>query len=376
MTVKKDYYEVLGIKRDANETEIKRAYRKLALQYHPDRVEADKKKESETKFKEISEAYAVLSDPKKRSQYDRFGHAGIDGTYSSEDIFRGADFGSIFEDLGFGGGGGVFGDIFSIFGGVRRSQGPQRGVDLEYPLSITLEEAAFGVQKTIKIYHTVTCSTCNGSGAKPGTDKKTCSKCRGTGNIRYSQGFFNFSQPCPMCKGTGQIIERACTTCSGRGKIKKSSKISIKIPQGIADGNSIRVSGKGEAGEQGGPSGDLYVVIRIQPHKVFSRQGNDIYCDVSISYPTAVLGAEIEVPSLEGRIKMKIPPGTSTHKIFRLNGKGITDLHGRRKGDEYIRVIIKVPEKVTDRQKELLMEFASISGERISENGFFKKIFK
>lgn len=376
MAVKKDYYEVLGLNKNASPEEIKQAYRRLALQFHPDRVVPDKKKEAEEKFKEISEAYAVLSDSEKRAQYDRFGHAGIDQRYTYEDIFRGVDFGSIFEDIG---GPSIFEDFFSdIFGfGTRRRRGPQRGADLEYPLTISLEESARGTEKTINIYHTETCSVCRGTGAKPGAGKKTCPECKGRGQVTSAfGGFFTFLETCRRCGGSGEVIEVPCSSCQGRGKIRKSSKISVKVPAGVDTGTSIRIRGKGEAGELGGPSGDLYVVIRLEPHPLFIREGNDVYCEVPISFPVACLGGEVNVPTLDGKVKLKIPSGTPSNKIFRLSGKGIPYLHSRGRGDEYVKVNIQVPVKLSDQQKELLREFARLSGENISEDtSFFKKMF-
>ncbi len=372
MTIKRDYYEILGIDRNASPDEIKKAYRTLALQNHPDKVAPDKKKEAEERFKEISEAYAVLSDPEKRVTYDQFGHAGIDGQYTYQDIFRGADFGSIFGGRGFEdilrgfGLGGTFADIFSDFFGTRVERRARRGADLEYPLDITLEEAARGCEKKINIYRTITCPPCKGSGAKPGTGKRTCPQCQGTGQIRYTQAFFTFSQTCPQCRGTGEVIEAACGQCHGRGKIKKASKISLKVPSGVDSGTSIRVRGKGEAGELGGPSGDLYVVIRLTPHKIFEREGNDLYCEVPLSFTTAALGGEIEVPTLEGKATMKIPPGTQTDKVFRLKGKGVPSLHGHGRGDEYVKVIVQVPTRLNEKQREILKEFAKVGGEKLS----------
>jgi len=352
--------------------QIKKTYRTLALQNHPDKVAPDKKKGAEERFKEISEAYAVLSDPEKKATYDQFGHAGIDGQYTYQDIFRGADFGNIFggrgfEDIlrGFG-----FGDTFSgglgDFFGTRARRRPQRGADLEYPVDITLEEAAKGCEKKINIYHTVTCSHCRGSGAKPGTGKRTCPQCQGTGQIRYTQSFFTFSQTCPQCRGMGEVIEAACGQCHGRGKVKKSSKISLKIPSGVDSGTSIRVRGKGEAGELGGPSGDLYVAIRLKPHKIFEREGSHLYCEVPLSFVTAALGGEIKVPTLEGKATMKIPFGTQTDRVFRLKGKGVPSLHGHGRGDEYVKVIVQVPARLNEKQKEILREFAKVGGEKLS----------
>jgi len=375
LVVKRDYYEVLGVGKNASNEEIKKVYRQLAMKYHPDRVAPDEKKEAEEKFKEISEAYAVLTDPKKRSAYDQFGHAGIDQQYSYEDIFKSTDFGSIFSDLGFGGN--VFGDLFDFFGGRgSRRRGPRRGADLEYRLTVTLEEAAFGSEKRVDIYHTVICPACNGEGTKPGTGKKTCPRCRGNGQIQYRQGFFSFSQPCDQCGGSGQIISDPCLSCHGRGKVRKESEISVKIPPGVDEGTHIRVRGKGEAGEKGGPSGDLYILIHLRPHKIFKREEDDIYLEVPISFPLATLGGEIEVPTLEGNARMKIPAGTPTNKIFRLRNKGITNLHGRGKGNEYVRVIVQVPSNLTQEQKRLIRDLGKTLEESYQKNkGFLGKWF-
>ncbi|MFH1784421.1 MAG: molecular chaperone DnaJ [bacterium] len=373
MAIKRDYYEILGVKKDATAAQIKQAYRKLAMQYHPDRVAPDKKKESEEKFKEISEAYAVLTDTQKKSQYDQFGHAGIDGRYSSEDIFRTTDFGSVFEEFGFGKG--IFGDLF---GGGRAAtkRGPTRGADLEYVLPITLEEAYKGVEKTINIYHTVICNLCKGQGAKPGTRKKTCAKCKGSGHMRYTQGFLSFAQPCQACNGQGETIESPCPECQGRGKVRKNSHITIKIPPGVNTGNSIRMREKGEAGELGGPSGDLYVVVKMKPHPVFERDGDDIYCNIPISFAIATLGGEVHAPTLESKVKMKIPPGTQTNKTFRLSTKGIPNVHGRGRGDEFVTVIVEVPKKVSKKEADLVKQLSLLEGETLGDDGFLKNMFK
>ncbi|MDD5686235.1 MAG: molecular chaperone DnaJ [Elusimicrobia bacterium] len=376
---KRDYYEILGVQKNATADEIKKAYRNLALQFHPDRVTADKKKEAEERFKEISEAYAVLSDTEKRKLYDQYGHAGIDGRYTSEDIFKNADF-SGFEDIFQNGGfGEVFGDIFDIFGGGGFSGQSHRtlstkGADLEYHLTITLEEAFKSSEKAIDIYHTQVCSICRGSGAKKGTSKKTCSTCKGSGVVRYSRGFFSLQQTCSKCGGSGEIVGTPCSECSGRGKVKKQSKITVKIPAGVDTGNTIRAKGQGEAGEKGGPSGDLYIVVRVLQHKIFRREKDDIYVDVPIGFSTAALGGEIIVPTLYGNVSMKIPSGTPSNKVFRLKEKGMPSVNSSRVGDEYVKVFIVPPENLTTRQKELLKEYAQISGEKIDES-FFKKIF-
>jgi len=371
MATKRDYYEILGIQKTASKDDIKKAYRSLALKYHPDRVSVDKKKEAEERFKEISEAYAILSDDQKRVQYDQYGHAGIDSRYSSEDIFRGADFGSIFEDLGFGGS--VFDDIFENFGffgasqGSRRSSGRHRGSDLQYDIEITFEESAFGTERAILIPRHEACPDCKGDGAKPGTKKETCKVCAGRGKtaVQHSFGFI-VTTACPKCKGEGSIIKMPCPKCQGSGVVTAERKIHVKIPAGVGDGSRLRLSGEGEAGAKGGPRGDLYVVIYVKPHQIFSRHENDILCEVPISFTQAALGAEIEVPTLEGRVKMTVPSGTQSGKIFRLKDKGIVDLHSHLRGDEHVRIIVETPTRLNTQQKKSLEEFARISGEDIS----------
>lgn len=380
MTRKRDYYQVLGISRGASLEELKKAYRSLALQNHPDKVPPAEKKEAEERFKEISEAYAVLSDPEKKLTYDQFGHAGIDGQYTHQDIFRGADFGSIFSGRGFEdilrgfGLGGSFADIFSDSSAAGVKIRPQRGADLEYPIDISLEEAVRGCEKRINIYHTITCPVCKGSGAKPRTGKKTCPQCRGQGQVRQVTtsifGQVASVTACPRCRGAGEAIETLCSQCHGRGKVKKASQISLKIPSGVDTGVSVRVRGKGEAGELGGPSGDLYVIVRLKSHKIFAKEGKDLYYAAPLSFVTAALGGEIEVPTLTGKVTMKIPSGTQTDRVFRLKGKGIPFLHGRGRGDEYVKVIVQVPAKLNGRQKELLKKFAGAGGEKPSA---FKK---
>jgi len=370
MATKRDYYEILGLSKTASKDDIKKAYRNLALKHHPDRVSADKKKEAEEMFKEISEAYAVLSDDQKRSQYDQYGHAGIDSRYTSEDIFRSADFGSIFEDLGVGGG--IFDDIFENFGffgqgAVRSSKRPRRGSDLQYDIEITFEEAAFGTERTIAIPRYETCPECKGSGAKPGTKKQACSACGGSGKTTAQHAFgFIVTTTCSKCRGEGSIIKTACPKCSGSGKVAVERKIHVKIPAGVGDGSRLRLSQEGESGVKGGPSGDLYVVIYVKPHPIFSRHDNDLLCEEPISFVQAALGAEIEVPTLDGKVRMTIPAGTQSGKIFRLKGKGIVDLHTRDRGDEHVRVIVETPTHLNAPQKKLLEEFVKISGEDIN----------
>jgi len=352
MATTRDYYEILGLSKEASAEDIKKTYRKLALQYHPDR---NKEAEAEEKFKEISEAYAVLSDPEKRTQYDRFGHAGIDGQYSAEDIFRGADFGG-------------FGDIFEMFfgGGSRRGpMGPRRGSDLQYDLYITFEEAAFGVRKDIDILRTERCSTCSGTGAKPGTSPKRCPTCGGTGQVRTTRSGlgvqFVSTTTCSTCHGRGQIVEFPCSTCNGAGRVRNRIKITVNVPAGADSGMSLRLSGEGDSGEPGAPAGDLYVVIHVMEHKYFKRVDYDVISELPISFAEAAIGADVMVDTLYGKVKMNIPAGTQTHSVFRLKDKGIQHLHGHRKGDQLVRVVIKTPTKLTHEQKELLLEFEDLS---------------
>ena len=381
MTTKRDYYEILGAKKNASLDEIKKAYRGMALRYHPDRVPADQKKEAEEKFKEISEAYAVLSDSQKRALYDQYGHAGIDQRFTAEDIFKGADFSSIFEGLGdFGFGGGIFEEIFGdfgfdIFGGSRARQSGRRGRDLEIEINITLEEAATGIEKSIQVPRYETCTTCQGTGAKPGTKKSTCPQCRGSGRVVMSSGFFQLTQTCNRCRGQGYVISTPCSNCHGEGRSKVTRKIKLDIPAGVYTGSQLRIRGEGEAGTLS--RGNLYVLINVRSHDIFQRQNNDIICQVDISVVKAILGGEVEVPTLNGSVKMKIPPGTQPNRIFRLRDKGIPDLHGRGRGDELVRVNVKIPTRLSSQERELIEEFARASGETIdSKDSFVDKIKK
>lgn len=372
---KRDYYEVLGINKGASEQEIKRAYRKLAMKYHPDKNQGNK--EAEEKFKEINEAYEVLSSPEKRQRYDQFGHAGVNGNGGGG--FEGfSGFGGGFED--------IFGDIFDMFGGGgfsssrRRKSGPQKGADLQYETTITFEEAAFGVEKEVEFYRNDNCNTCNGTGAKPGTSTTTCKKCNGTGEIRYAQrtplGQIVNVRPCDECGGEGKKIETPCTTCKGKGKVRKLRKLKVKIPAGVDTGSVISIRGEGEPGIKGGPPGDFYVVINVKPHKIFTRDGYDVICEMPITFVQAALGDELEVPTLEGKVKYKMPEGTQSGTIFRLKGKGIAHPKGYGKGDQYVKVIIEVPTKLSEKQKEMLREFAAASGEEVHQQrkSFFNKV--
>jgi len=381
MSTKRDYYEILGVKKSATLDEIKKAYREMALRFHPDRVPHEQKKESEEKFKEISEAYAVLSDSQKRALYDQYGHSGIDQKYAYEDIFKGADFGSIFQDLGdYGVGGGLFDEIFSdlgfdIFsgrGGRSGAGGRRKGRDLQIAVDISLEDAASGTEKTITVPRYESCVTCGGSGAKPGSKKTTCTQCRGSGRVVASNGFFQMAQTCPRCHGEGSIVSSPCPDCRGEGRAKVTRKIKVKIPAGVDTDSHLRVRGEGEASAAG--RGDLYVIIEVRPHAVFQRHGNDIITEISISLSKAILGGNVEVPTLDGKVEMKIPVGTQSGKIFRLREKGIPDLHGREHGDELVKVDVQIPLSLNAEQRRLIEEFARASGENIDKESFSDKI--
>ncbi|HVM61815.1 MAG TPA: molecular chaperone DnaJ [Verrucomicrobiae bacterium] len=362
---KRDYYEVLGVGREATEEEIKRAYRKLALKYHPDKNPGDK--EAEEKFKEVGEAYEVLSDADKRAAYDRFGHAafapgsGAGGRYPGgfHDPFE------VFRDV-FGGAGGSILDDFleQAFGGAaggRRAQGgAQRGNDLRYDLEIDLEEAAGGAEKEITFNKLDTCPECHGRGATDGSQAETCPTCHGQGQVAHSRGFFTVASTCPRCHGAGQIITNPCKRCGGEGRIQQRTKLKVRIPAGIDDGSRLRSSGNGEAGIHGGPAGDLYVVVRVREHEIFARHGDDLLCEVPISFPMAALGGEIEVPTLTGAARLKIPAGTQAGTLFRLRGKGLPNVHGHGHGDQHVRVIVEVPSRLSRAQREKLEEFSAI----------------
>ena len=369
MSNKRDYYEVLGVQKTASKDEIKDAYRKLALQYHPDRNKAS---DAEEKFKEISEAYAVLSDDEKRAQYDQLGHAGFDQRYTQEDIFRGADFDSIFRDMGAG-----FGlrDVFSFFfgGGRDFAERPQRGGDLAYDLEITLEEAANGAQKEIGIQRAERCDVCGGNGAAPGTSPRTCTRCNGAGRVqtttRNAFGMFVRVIPCPTCNGRGRIIDRPCPKCRGSGVSEKERKITVKIPQGIDEGYQLRLSGEGEISSEARTPGDLYVVIHITPHKYFRRDEDDLLYELSIGFPQAALGAEVTLPTLEGDSTIKIQPGTQPGQVLRLRGKGMPRFRGYGRGDMLVRVNVAVPERLTSQQKALLEQLAKEFDQDVKPKG-------
>jgi molecular chaperone DnaJ len=373
---KRDYYEVLGVDKGASKEEIKKAYRKLAREYHPD---VNKEPDAADKFKEVKEAYETLSNEQKRAQYDQFGHAGMNG---------GQGFG------GFGGGAqdfGGFGDIFDMFfgggGGRRRDpNAPQQGADLQYTMVLDFEEAIFGKEADITIPKDEECNTCHGSGAKPGTKPETCKHCHGSGQVNTEQntpfGRVVNRRVCHYCSGSGKMISDKCTTCSGKGTVKKNKKIHINIPAGIDEGQQIRVAGKGEPGKNGGPAGDLYVVIQVRNHEFFTREGDHIFCELPLNFTQAALGDEVEVPTVHGKVKLKIPAGTQTGKVFRLKGKGAPNVRGYGQGDQHIKVRIVTPTKLTDRQKELLREFNDIAGyektEEQDDSLFqkFKRAFK
>jgi molecular chaperone DnaJ len=353
---KKDYYEVLGVNRDASEDELKKAYRKLALKWHPDRNPDNPK--AEEHFKEAKEAYEVLTDAQKRAAYNQFGHAGVDPSAGGA-ASAGAGFGGFADAFG-----DIFGDIFGGAGGGGGSRGRStvyRGADLRYNLEITLEDAARGTETRIRIPAMEECETCHGSGAKPGTQPTSCTTCGGHGQVRMQQGFFSIQQTCPRCHGTGKMVASPCGTCSGNGRIKKQKTLAVKIPAGVDEGDRIRLSGEGEAGVNGGPSGDLYVVIQIKQHGVFTRDHNDLHCEMPISFTTAALGGEIEIPTLDGYAKIKIPAETQSGKVFRLRGKGIKGVRSTAHGDLLCHVIVETPVSLTSRQKELLQEFEAIS---------------
>ena len=375
MADKRDFYEVLGLKKGASADEIKRAYRKLAMKYHPDRNPNDK--EAEEKFKEINEAYSILSDPEKKSRYDQFGHAGVDPN---------AGFGG--GGGGFSGGFGGFEDIFNMFGGAfgggrggfsgfggggARRNGPMKGADIQKNISITFDEAYFGAKKEIRLTKNVACKTCDGTGAAKGSEKKTCTKCGGTGQIYTSQqtpfGTFQSASPCPECGGTGSVIDDPCHDCGGTGKIRKTVTISVSIPAGVDNDNIITLRGQGEMGENGGPAGDLYLVINVKPHKLYKRAGADLQIEVPVTFDQASLGAEITVPTMEGKVKYKIPEGTQPGTVFRLKEKGFTITRSKRNGDLYVKVNLEVPTKLNGKQKKAIRKMA----DEVDESCYAKK---
>ncbi len=365
MADKRDYYEVLGVDKNANAEDVKKAYRNLARKYHPD---VNKAPDAEAKFKEVKEAYDVLSDDQQRARYDQFGHQDPNAGFGG----GGADFG------------GGFGDIFDMFfgggGGRRDPNAPVRGNDLQYTMTIEFKEAVFGKETDIQIPRTETCDTCHGNGAKPGTKPETCSICRGTGQQEVAQntpfGRIVNRRACSGCGGRGKIVKERCGTCGGSGQVKRQRKIHVKIPAGVDEGSQLRVTGEGEAGQRGGPNGDLYIVLRVKSHDFFEREGDDIYCEIPLTFAQAALGDEIEIPTLTEKVKLKIPAGTQTGTYFRLKGKGVPKLRGYGQGDQQVKVTVVTPTKLTDAQKDLLREFAQTSGETTNEQEHHESIFE
>lgn len=363
---KRDYYEVLGVSQGAESGDIKKAYRRLAMKFHPDRNPDDA--EADSKFKEATEAYEVLQDPEKREAYDRFGHAALDGSGGA-------------SGFGSGGLGDIFGDVFGdIFGGQRGGRSSvRRGSDLRYGLELDLEQAVSGDTVEIRVPVLASCDDCDGSGAKPGTNRTTCTDCGGAGQIRVAQGFFSLQQTCPRCRGEGQVVSDPCRTCRGAGRIEKPKTLSVTIPGGVDTGDRIRLTGEGEAGPNGGPAGDLFVQVEVREHPIFVRDGRNLYCDVPISFVDAALGGELEVPTLDGRVRLKIPPETQSGKLFRLRGKGVTPVRGGGVGDLLCKVAVETPVRLTDEQKDLLRQFkASTDGGKArhspQEDSWFKGV--
>lgn len=363
-TEKRDYYEVLGLQRTAALDDIKKAYRRLAVQYHPDKNPNNP--EAEEKFKEAAEAYGVLSDDEKRARYDRYGHQGLGGA-GGFDPNQFADFGDILGDL-FG-----FGDFFGARG--RRSNRPARGNDLRYDLTIEFMDAVFGKEVSLNVPRVIGCETCSGSGARPGTQPATCTGCQGRGQIRYSQGFFAVARTCPQCGGAGKVIKEPCTTCSGAGRIREEKKISVKIPGGVDDGSRLRVAGEGEAGFNGGPAGDLYVFISVNDHPRFTRRDYDVHSEQSISFTQAALGAEVRTVTVDGEESLRIPGGTQPSQVFRLRGKGVPFIDGSGRGDHYVHATVRIPTSLNDEQRDLLEKLATLEGEEPpAERGLFDKV--
>ncbi|HBI91602.1 MAG TPA: molecular chaperone DnaJ [Terrisporobacter glycolicus] len=385
MSTKRDYYDVLGVGKSADATEIKKAYRKLAMKYHPDKNPGDK--EAEEKFKEINEAYEVLSDETKRNNYDQFGHEGVNGQgFGGAGGFGGQGFGG-FDDIF----GDIFGDMFGGgFGGGRpRRRGPERGADIRQRINISFEEAAFGKKVQVKINRSEECDECHGSGAKPGTSKKTCPTCNGSGQVQSVQrtpfGNIASTRTCATCNGEGEVIDSPCSKCHGKGSIRKTKTIEVDIPAGIDEGQMIKLSGQGELGTRGGPRGDLYIEVSVNVHQLFTREGYDVYLEMPITFAQATLGDEIQVPTLDGKVQYQVPEGTQTGTVFRLKGKGIPKLRSNVRGDQYVKVTVEIPKKLNDKQKELVRQFAKECGEEVHErqkslsdkiDGFFKNLKK
>jgi len=370
MANKRDYYEVLGVGRDAGENDLKKAYRKLAMQYHPDKNPGDKA--AEDKFKEVSEAYEVLTDGNKRRMYDQFGHAGVSGAAAGAAAgpggfggFGGVDPFDIFERAF--GGESIFDSILGGgFGGRsrRRAGGATRGSDLRYDLTISFEEAAFGTKQQIVVPRLDECTACKGSGSAAGSKRTACPQCRGTGQVRASQGFFTIARTCDHCNGTGSVVTNPCKTCNGEGRVRSRKKLNVTIPPGVETGSQLKIGAEGEAGSRGGPPGSLYIFINVEPHPLFDRHGDDLLCEVPITVPLAALGGAIDVPTLNGKARLKVPAGTQSGKIFRLRGKGIQNLHGYGHGDQHVRVVVETPQKLNRQQTELLEKLASTTSGR------------
>lgn len=373
MADKRDYYEVMGVPKGASDDEIKKAFRKLAKKYHPDLNPGDK--EAEAKFKEVNEAYEVLSDKDKRARYDQFGHAGVDPSYGA-----GAAGGSPFgQDVDFGD---IFSSFFGGFGGRRQANpnAPQRGTDVEATVAVSFEEAAKGCRKTVSYYNVSTCTECNGSGAAKGTSPKTCSACHGTGQVTINQrtpfGVIQTSRVCDACRGKGKVIEKRCPNCNGSGRVRTKRSVEIDIPAGIADGQVLKVGGHGNAGTNNGPYGDLHVFVNVRPHTIFERKGDDVWCEIPITFTQAALGGEVTVPTLDGKVSYSIHEGTQPNDVFKLKGKGIQHLGGKSRGDQYVRVVIEVPKNLSQKQKDLLRQFDGTTGDKNYQKrkGFFDKL--
>lgn len=367
---KRDYYEVLGVEKTASADEIKKAYRKKALQYHPDRNPGDK--EAEAKFKECNEAYEVLSNDEKRSRYDQYGFAGVDPNFNPNAGFGG--FGDAFSGFG-----DIFGDIFGGGGSRRSTNGPRRGEDVGARLELTFEEAAFGAEKEVSVTRIETCAKCSGSGAAEGTTPETCPTCHGTGSVRTSQNFFGMTMQstsaCPKCGGSGKIVKEPCPTCRGKGKVRRTTKVKVKIPAGVDEGQNVRVRGEGCSGTSGGPSGDLLIEVSIRSHPFFQRDGINVLCELPITFTQAALGAELEVPTLDGKVRYTIPEGTQTGTVFRLRGKGIPMLNSKTRGDQLVTVVVETPTRLSKEQKELLRRLETVSsGSQPKIAKFFEKL--